>query len=361
MDGLTTAPTHTLPTLILPTRTLWHWAQVLAWAAGMFIWGALIFKPQLGLHLLWNVLIPVAPALLVLAPGIWRNLCPLGSMSLAPHHFGLSQRRNLSPTSRSRLYLGALVLLLVVVPLRKVILDSNGPLLAAILAVVGLLAIGLGLTFNWKSSWCSSLCPVYPVELLYGSRPLLSVPNAHCSSCSSCVGPCSESTSGLTPRTAVRTPLGRSVGIVLIGCFPGFVWGWYNVPTYTGMDGFAHLQVAFGLPYLAGALTLILYLVLRKASSNHEDLLTSIFAAAAIITYYWFRLPPIFGIGDPAKAMIVDLSAHLPTWSAAALHIIELVAFTWLMVIRPAKRLAWEFPTPLDVEISGGRISVGTA
>ena len=151
MDGITTAATP-----MSSPRTLWHWVQGLVWAAGMFIWVALIVRPALGLHLLWNVLIPIAPALLVLAPGVWRNVCPLGSMSLAPHHFGLSQGKNLSQAWRGRLYLVALILLLVVVPLRKVILDTNGPLLAAILAVVGLLAIGLGFAFNWKSSWCST-------------------------------------------------------------------------------------------------------------------------------------------------------------------------------------------------------------
>jgi hypothetical protein len=348
MDGITIAATR-----ISSTRTLWHWAQGLAWAAGMVIWLALIVSPRLGLHLLWNVLIPVAPALLVLAPGVWRNVCPLGSMSLAPHHFGLSQRKKLSPVWRGRLYLGALILLLVVVPLRKVVLDTNGPLLAVVLAAVGLLAIGLGLAFNWKSSWCSSLCPVYPVELLYGSRPLVSVANAHCPNCSCCVAPCSESTNGVTPRSAVKTQLGRYVGIVLTGCFPGFVWGWYHVPTYSGMDGFTHLPLAYGLPYLAGGLTLALHLAVRKAWPKQDDLIGSIFAASAIITYYWFRLPPIFGIGDPAKAMIVDVSRRLPSWSATALRIFELVAFSWLMVGRVGRRRAWELPLPIVNHSSG--------
>ncbi len=348
MDGITAAAAR-----VAPGRTLWHWAQVLAWAAGMFVWGSLIVWPRLGLHLLWNVLIPVAPALLVLAPGVWRNLCPLGSMSLAPHHFGLSRRASLSPVWRGRMYLGALVLLLVVVPFRKVTLDTNGPLLAVVLAAVGLLAIGLGLAFNWRSGWCSSLCPVYPVELLYGSRPLLSVASAHCPNCSRCVAPCSESTAGVTPRSAVKTPLGRCVGIVLTGFFPGFVWGWYHVSTYSGMDGFNHLPLAYGLPCLAGGLTLTLYLAVRKAWPRQDDLIGSIFAASAIITYYWFRLPPIFGIGDPAKAMIVDVSRWLPSWSATALRLFELVAFSWLMLRGAGRRRAWELPLPILNHSSG--------
>lgn len=339
MDGVTTKATRILPT---SERTIWRLAQVLAWAAGMFIWAALFWTPQLGLHLLWNVLIPVAPALLVLAPGVWRNVCPLGSMSLAPHHFGLSQRKQLSPVWRGRLYLGAFILLIVVVPMRKVLLDTNGPLLAAILGVVGLLAMGLGFVFNWKSGWCSSLCPVYPVELLYGSQPLVSVRNAHCPSCTQCVAPCSESTAALTPRTAINTQLGRYVGIVLTGFFPGFVWGWYNVPTYSGWEGLSHLHTVYAIPYTTGGLTLVLFLALRAVWSKQEDLISRVFAASAIITYYWFRLPSMFGIGDPDAAMIVDISPWLPSWSAAALRILELFAFSWLMVGRTEKRRAWE-------------------
>ncbi len=323
----------------------WRSAQLLSWGAGMFIWVALIVKPNLGLNLLWNVLIPVAPALLVVAPGIWRNVCPLGSMSLVPHHLGLSRDKRMSSAWRGRLFLGAFCLLVLVVPLRKVLLDTNGPVLAAILAVVGLLAIGLGSIFKWKSGWCSSLCPVYPVELLYGARPLASVPNAHCSSCLNCVAPCSESTAGLTPLTAMNTKLGRMVGVVLTGFFPGFVWGWYNVPTYSGWDGFQHLHVAYGIPFAAGGATLVVYLFLRTAWPTKEPLTASIFAAAAIITYYWFRLPPVFGIGAPNAAMIVDISPWLPAWSATALRILTVVAFGWLMVMRPGWR-AWETPPP---------------
>ena len=271
--------------------------------------------------------------------------------------------RRLSEAWRDRLYLGAFLLLIVVVPLRKVVLDTNGPVLAAVLAAVGLLAIGMGFAFKWKSGWCSSLCPVYPVELLYGAQPLLSVPNAHCSSCLNCVAPCSESTAGLTPRTAIDTKLGRFVGFVLTGFFPGFVWGWYNVPTYSGWEGISHLHVAYAIPYGAGGLTLAIYLALRKAWPKKEDMIASVFAASAIITYYWFRLPPIFGIGDPDLAMIVDISPWLPAWSERGLRIFELAAFGWLMVGRTGKRRAWETPPPIaerpSVQMSVGGLTSG--
>ena len=325
-------------------RSMWHWAQVLALAAGMFIWGALIFKPSLGLHLLWNVLIPVAPALFVVAPGVWRNLCPLGTLSLAPAHLGLSQDKPLSRAWRGRLYLGAVLLLLVVVPLRRAFLDTNGPVLAAVLCAVGLLAIGLGFVFNWKSGWCSSLCPVYPVELLYGSRPLVSVDNAHCPRCTQCVAPCSESAVARTPASAVTTTLGRRVGIVLTGSFPGFIFGWFQLPTYRGWEGLHHLPTTYAIPFSTAVLTLALYLLLRSTWPKHERLIARVFAAAAVTTYYWFRLPPVFGIGDPTAAMIVDLSPRLPSFAATVLRIFELVALSWLILGRTQTRRAWEWP-----------------
>ncbi|MDP6443595.1 MAG: hypothetical protein QGG36_19105 [Pirellulaceae bacterium] len=323
-------------------RRIWRLLQVLAWAAGMFIWGALFIDPRLGLHLLWNVLIPIAPALFVIAPGAWRNVCPLGSMALAPHHIGWSQQKRLSAVWRGRLFFAAFVLLIVVAPFRKVLLDTNGPLIGALLFAVGLVAIGMGLVLSQKSGWCSSLCPVYPVELLYGSQPVVSVPNAHCHTCLRCVSPCSESTVGLTPRTAVETKLGRATGVALTGCFPGFVWGWYNVPMFSGWDGVRHLHIAYGIPYAAASLSLVVYVTLCGVRPKQEDLITGIFATAAISTYYWFRLPPVFGIGDPDAAMIVDMSPWLPTWSATALRVIALGVFGWLMLARTNRRRAWQ-------------------
>lgn len=347
MAGAESIPT---PLLSPGARISWRVVQVVIWAAGMFIWAALLLKPDLGLHLLWNVLIPIAPALLVLAPGIWRNVCPLASMSVMPHHLKLSKRRKLPAVWRGRFFLGAFILLMVVVPFRKVMLDTNGLVLAIVLGVVGLLAIGLGMFFEWKSAWCSSLCPVYPVELLYGSEPLITVPNAHCSPCERCVDTCSESTAGVTPRSAQDTRLARTIGIIMTGLFPGFVWGWYQVTTYTGLEGLSNLHLAYGIPYAAGAVTLALYLALRKAIPVHGEILARVFAAAAVITYYWFKLPVFFGIGDPGAAMILDVSAHLPEWSALAMRIFVIVAFSWLLVGRTSKRRSWEVRPPFAAD-----------
>ena len=58
MDGVSTTSTRAgTPALVLAFGPMAQWS---IWAVGLFIWGTLIFKPDLGLHLLWNVLVPGA-------------------------------------------------------------------------------------------------------------------------------------------------------------------------------------------------------------------------------------------------------------------------------------------------------------
>jgi hypothetical protein len=34
-----------------------------------------------------------------------------------------------------------------------------------------------------KSGWCSSICPLLPVQRLYGQTPFMLVRNSHCAGC----------------------------------------------------------------------------------------------------------------------------------------------------------------------------------
>ena len=73
---------------------IWRIVQTLMWLVGVIIVFNLIFYPTLGIHLFWNVLIPVAPVLLVVAVGIWRNVCPMASTALYARHMGFSKSKN---------------------------------------------------------------------------------------------------------------------------------------------------------------------------------------------------------------------------------------------------------------------------
>lgn len=325
------------PTPLRPAP-IWPYLQFLVWVVGIGILAALLFWPLIGLHAFWNVLIPVAPALLVFAPGLWRNICPLASVTLLPRRLGLSQRRELSIQAQHRLAWTGVALLFLMVPLRHVVMDLNGPSTALAIAALAVAGVLLGLRYEWKSGWCSGSCPIHPVEKLYGTAPAWTPANAHCTACERCVATCSDSAEALVPHASSPT-MPASAATLLVGGFAGFVWGWFHVPDYAGTEGWAHLGEAYGWPLGGAACTLLLYaLLLRKAEGARRESLDRTFAAAAIACYYWYRLPALFGfplfLGDPppANGVLVDLSDSLPGWFPLATRAATTILFvTWLV------------------------------
>ena len=94
---------------------IWRIVQTLVWLIGMFIFVCLIFYPKVGLIALWNVLIPVAPALLIIEGGLWRNVCPLATVNLLPRHLNLSKKKIMPASLQAKLQLGAVIALFIIV------------------------------------------------------------------------------------------------------------------------------------------------------------------------------------------------------------------------------------------------------
>lgn len=327
----------------------WRVAQGAVLVVGLGMVAALLLMPPLGLTLVWNILIPVAPALLVFAPGIWRNICPLGTTGLLARHAGKSAQVKLTPERQGRFALGGLALLLVIVPLRHVVLNTNGPLTALALMASAVAAAWLGTRYEWKSGWCAGLCPVHPVEKLYGVRPAISVANAHCDQCQRCSAVCSDSAKAMHPLRAPPTALHQWMGTVLTGGFAGYVWGWFQVA-----DG-ASLSEAFALPFAGMAVTLVLFLGMRALlPAGRDELLVRTFASAAVATYYWYRLPMLLGFGaHPGDGVLVDLSANLPEWTPHACRLATTALFGWWLVLRtPGHKRAWSVRPPYATGIA---------
>lgn len=319
-----------------PRVAFWRLLQGVFFGIGAFILIALLARPALGLHLLWNVLIPVAPLLLVLAPGLWRNVCPMGTASLIPHHLRLGSRRQLSLRWQSRLLAGAVLLLIVIVPLRPVLLDHFGEVTGVVLIAVALLAGGMGFVFDRKSAWCSGLCPVYPVEMLYGSKPVVQPRNAHCGTCSDCVTPCRDSRHGVTPIDAARAGPGRWAALALVGGFPGFIIGWYLIPTQGAMLADAAWPIgalgafsegrgsalvdAYAYSLGGMAISLAVFSALAFAYPRGLRGLSVVFATAAVSAYYWFKLPVMLGLGASEAALIpgLDILPDTALWPVRA-------------------------------------------
>ena len=314
--------------------TIWRTVQTLVWLIGIFIFLSLIFYPTLGLNLFWNVLIPVAPLLLVISVGTWRNVCPLATTNLLPRHFNLSKKKKMPELLQSKLGLVSVISLYLIVPLRHVILNNSGIATATLLFVAAVVGLSMGFFYDWKSGWCSSLCPVHPVEKLYGGNTLISLPNAHCDLCVNCTVPCPDSTPNVHPKIVQKNNFQKLSGILLVGGFPGFVWGWFHVPDQVGVNSISELLSSYKIPFTGLLVTLAIYIVLIEIFKKLNDrTIISIFGAAAISCYYWYRLPNLFGFGMFGKdGMLVDLRNVLPEWSITALIVILTVFFFYWLV-----------------------------
>jgi len=338
-----------------PKRLAWRILQTSSWMIGASIFAGLLVLPEIGLHAFWNVLIPIVPALFVFAPGLWRNVCPLGSTALFPGHIGFSPRLRLSSKWQTWLNLIGVILLFLVMPFRHVLLNASGFATATTLMLIAIGALVLGWLFEGKSGWCSGACPVFQVEKLYGSDPALTVQNAHCSHCERCVSPCTDSVTTPYPFPDYRDSLRNLVPLLMLGAFPGYLWGWFHVPDYTAGEGWQHLDLVFGYPLLGAGVTLLAFLGLQKALPRrfHASLMKG-FAAGTVSCYYWYRIPALVGLGlFPGDGMLINLAFSLPDWFESASRMATTGLFFWWFFRLKEKQRAWMVRPVFAKRISG--------
>lgn len=319
---------------------VWKIAQILLWFIGVTIVALLLFKEELGIMVFWNFLIPVAPAILVVFPGVWRNICPMSSTALLPKKLKLAKVRKISLKSQGNLYLLGVIALLAIVPLRHLQLNINGTATAIMLLAAALIAVIMGMFVEWRSGWCATACPIHSVERLYGSTPLFTTDNAHCSSCEQCVSVCPDATKQMTSALTRNITSERLAGLVMTGGFFGFIWGWYQVPDYRGAIDLNIVISAYAWPIACGLISLLVYLIIKgMLNTKQTQFLNRLFATASVACYYWYRIPSLFGVGIyPTDGVLIDLSASLPIWFPLASQLISTSFFVWFMMIRPYKK-----------------------
>lgn len=331
--------------LISPSSTssllFWKILQTLLWFAGVDLLLIMLFYPSLGITLFWNILIPAAPALFVLCAGIWRNICPLATTAMMPDKLGISQKRKITPAQQQTLNLLGIIGLLLIIPLRHVLFNISGQATALFIISLSIIAFSAGLIFESRSAWCSGLCPVHPVEKFYGSRPAFSLPNAQCNTCVKCSVPCPDSTKNFSPVT-LKSKKSQIAETLLVGGFPGYIWGWFHVPDYPATFALHHYYNVYAYPVAGGFVTLSLYILLKSRFQNNKKLIMNLFAAAAVSCYYWFRLPQLFGFSSlETNGVLVDLTGYLPSWSMNILTMTTTAFFVWWMVIASKKYKSW--------------------
>lgn len=322
---------------------IWRIVQTIVWLAGLFIFFNLLFNPALGLLLFWNVLIPVAPALLVLATGLWRNICPLATTQLLPRHFNLSLKKKMSVSLQAKLQLTSVLLLFLLVPLRHAIFNTDGLATAILLIVLSTVGVTMGFVFDWKSGWCSTLCPIHPVERLYGSAAIFSFPNAHCENCVNCSIPCPDSTPNFHPGLSKKTSWHSWSGWLIAGGLPGFVWAWFHVPDQHGISSIGEIITIYQVPFLGLVVSLFLFNLVKTVFPKiQEKKLILFFAAAAVSIYYWYRIPALLGFGNYGKdGVLVNLVGLIPEWSLIIITICTTFFFFWWLLIRKPAANSW--------------------
>jgi len=291
--------------------------QSLLSAYALLLIYTLLFHPELGLDLFWNLLIPAAPLILFLSIGTWRNICPLATLSLLPKHAGLSRGFRPSRMQSEWLHFSAVAVLLAVIPLRHAVFDLNAAATLCLLAGIGTIAVAAGWFFEGKSGWCSGLCPLFPAEKLYATDRFAPPENAHCRVCSRCTSPCPDHAPDFALTAGGGSRISKITSFAMAAFFPGFIYGWFFVPDMHDAVDAASLFAVYTPGLFFGTLSALVYLFLRRWVPR--NVLTRLSAASTISVYYGFRLPALFGFGlTPDDGLLIDLT---PLFPPTAIHL----------------------------------------
>lgn len=281
------------PTLATPLTpggsALWTAAQVTALGVTAAVLAGLFLAPELTLNIAWFAVVPLLPASFLINPGLWRGICPIATANTfkAP-----PAGRVLSSKAMSRAAWIGIVLLMVLVPARRLLLNQNGPALAVTLVAIVALAFIGGRLFRVKAGFCNSICPVLPVEKLYGQSPLLWVRNPRCVPCAHCVTKTcidldqqravGDGNGTRTGRDWLKTPLG-----LFAAAFPGFIWGYFQTQD-VALAEWASVYATVLAPALISLGVVGVSLLVVNPSTR---VAAPVLGAAAIGIYYWFAGP----------------------------------------------------------------------
>lgn len=289
---------------------LWWAARVIALSVAVALALLLIVQPALGLTLFWKLAIPLVPALLVIAPGLWRQVCPMATMNQIPRLAGWQRPRDLPAWAKASAFGIAVALFVAAVSLRVPLLNQAGPVVGVGVLGVLLLALAGGFAFKGRSGWCGTFCPLAPIQRTYGQAPLIVVKNGYCEPCVGCQKSCYD----FNPRAAVFSdvydddPRHAAQRRLFFGLLPGLILGYFlqgPEPSY-GTGTYLAILLA-GVCASAG-----LYgLVLAFLPANPYRVSLG-FGVLALASFYWFAGPLVVG----TIASLAQLEA--PSWLVMA-------------------------------------------
>ncbi len=268
--------------------SIWRLLQLISVSIVITCIVGLFVRPDLTLFFIWDMLIPVVPLLLFVAPGLWRNLCPLATLNQLPRMMGLGGSQRVSPWFFAHCGIISIVLLLTIVSCRKILFNDNAVALACLLIFMALMAIFMGVRYKGKSGWCTSFCPILPVERLYGQGAFFEITHSHCQPCVGCTKHCGDLKSKLRTSPPVRDRVPMTYLMFFASIFPGFIFAYYLVPDPVMLNWLeiGRMYGYFLVYCLISASIFFLVKVLFRVSSIK---MTILYGAAAFNIYYWFN------------------------------------------------------------------------
>lgn len=268
---------------------VWYIARMLTVSLGVAVIITLIVRPDAGLFVFWRLIVPVLPLLFFVAPGLWRNICPMAALNQTPRLFNFSRSLTLPPRAKEYAYIIGIVLFFLIVPTRKALFNTNGLALALLLLAAFSTAFFGGFFFKGKSGWCSSICPLLPVQRLYGQTPFVNIPNNHCKPCVGCAKNCFDFNPAIANMADQydNDEHYRGYRKFFAAAFPGLVLAFYLVPNPP--------DITIPLMYFEIALIILvsvgLYYGLTVFTRLTAPRVTTLFGAVALNLYYAYNLP----------------------------------------------------------------------
>ncbi len=240
--------------------------------------------------LLWQGVIPLLPFVLLLNVRLWRNVCPLGRLSEGPDVPGIG---GTLMADGPRIGL-AIALFSAILPIRAAWLAGSVVATLVFLVVVVAASVLLGRRRARRSGFCTTLCPMLPVELLYGQAPLVEVGRGSCETCSLCTR---RACPQLSPRAAIAQHLGdgrhgagwtRTPFGAFAAAFPGVILAFFVAP----MDSvpIAAAGLAAGAAGSWSAVSLVV-----AVARPRWDVALLLLGFASIALWAWFALPIVAG------------------------------------------------------------------
>lgn len=300
------------------SQTFWWVMRGVVAVATLFVMYLVVVAPERGMTIFWRLLVPSLPLLFAVAPGIWRQVCPMALVNQLPRTFGFSRDRRLPPWLKNVAFLIATVSFFLLVSLRHLFFNVDS--LSLIILMVGALVLAFagGLVFAGRSGWCGTFCPLAPIQKAYGHAPIFVERNGYCPTCVGCQKNCYD----FNPKASFLTDLSdkdpwyAGHKRFFVAALPGFAIAFFTAPDPRDAGLLAYYSYLF--TWMIG--TMGFFFLCRSLIRMSNFRASALAAMSALVIFYYFTAE---GIVTTAASL---LGTTAPAYWAEVIQILAVLA-----------------------------------